>query len=186
MELGKAAEMLLSSIPHGKAIDIDELSEAYEKATPSPEIDEAFETLWEFKGTFPKKPKSPLQTWTAMGARVNTPNPAQKAALDAAWEKHKAKIKTKTKTKTETSEFPESLTTGLASLDGIIIKVCGSWLWLHGSTDQHKTALKSLGCKFGKKKQLWYWSPPGSNSKRRKKGGMPYEWITSKYGEKDL
>ena len=189
METGKAAVMLLGSIPYGRAIDTEVLVDVYTEALNTHpertvELDEAFETLWEFKGTFPaKQEKRPI-----IGARIHTPTPEQKAKLDAAhkkvskeWNAHIAK----TESKTSEKDFPKELVDGLASLDGIIIKVCGSWLWLHGSTDQHATELKRLGCKFGKKKQLWYWSPPGS-SKRRRKGGMSYDWIKAKHGERDL
>jgi hypothetical protein len=156
METGKAAEMLLDSIPHGMAIDTDKLTAAYMKALEThPEneakLDQAFETLWNFKGKFP-------------------------AATPA---------ENKTSETSKTSEFPKELTEGLAALEGVDPKVCGTWLWLHGSTAGKEAVLRSLGCKFGKKKQMWYWSPPGSK-KRRRKGGMSYGWITSKYGEKDL
>ena len=201
MEKGKAAEMLLGSIPHGRAIDTEVLVDVYTEALNkhperTAELDEAFETLWEFKGTFPpKQEKRPI-----IGARIHTPTPEQKAKLDAAhkkvskeWNAHIAKTKTsepKTKTETKTSEkksgdFPTGLVEALNDMVGVDPKVCGTWIWLHGSTEQHATELKALGCKFGKKKQLWYWSPPGS-SKRRRKGGMSYEWIKNKHGEKDL
>lgn len=154
MKTGKAAEMLLGSIPYGKAIDTDELTAAYmaaleERPEREVELDQAFETLWDFQGIFEDEENKP----SGGGS--------------------------------ETSDFPMELTEALRSLNGITVKVCGSWLWLHGETDRHETALKALGCKFGKKKQLWYWSPPGSK-KRRRKGGMSYGWIKSKYGEKDL
>ena len=169
METGKAAEMLLGSIPYGRAIDTEVLVDVYTEALNTHpertvELDEAFETLWEFKGTFPaKQEKRP------------------KAKLDAAWNAHIAK----TESKTSEKDFPKELVDGLAAMADVRPKVCGTWLWLHGSTDQHATELKRLGCKFGKKKQLWYWSPPGS-SKRRRKGGMSYDWIKAKHGERDL
>ena len=155
METGKAAEMLLGSIPYGRAIDTEVLVDVYTEALNTHpertvELDEAFETLWEFKGTFPAKQE-----------------------------------KQPTESKTSEKEFPKELVDGLAAMADVRPKVCGTWLWLHGSTDQHATELKRLGCKFGKKKQLWYWSPPGS-SKRRRKGGMSYDWIKAKHGERDL
>ena len=147
MDISTAATMLLGSIPHGKPIDTDNLTNAYEKAlkeTPEneTELDKAFETLWNFKGKFPKAT-------------------------------------------TKTSEFPKGLIESLATLDGTSAKICGTWIWVDGSTAQHNATLKSLGLKFGKKKQKWYWSPPGSKA-RRKKGGMSYDWIINKYGERDL
>jgi len=155
MEKGKAAEMLLGSIPYGRAINTEVLVDVYTEALNrhperTVELDEAFETLWEFKGTFPAKQE-----------------------------------KQPTESKTSEKEFPKELVDGLAAMTDVRPKVCGTWIWLHGSTDQHATELKRLGCKFGKKKQLWYWSPPGS-SKRRRKGGMSYDWIKAKHGERDL
>ena len=155
METGKAAVMLLGSIPYGRAINTEVLVDVYTEALNrhperTVELDEAFETLWEFKGTFPAKQE-----------------------------------KQPTESKTSEKEFPKELVDGLAAMTDVRPKVCGTWLWLHGSTDQHATELKRLGCKFGKKKQLWYWSPPGS-SKRRRKGGMSYDWIKAKHGERDL
>ena len=155
MEKGKAAVMLLGSIPYGRAIDTEVLVDVYTEALNrhperTVELDEAFETLWEFKGTFPAKQE-----------------------------------KRPTESKTSEKEFPKELVDGLAAMTDVRPKVCGTWIWLHGSTDQHATELKRLGCKFGKKKQLWYWSPPGS-SKRRRKGGMSYDWIKAKHGERDL
>ena len=155
METGKAAVMLLGSIPYGRAINTEVLVDVYTEALNrhperTVELDEAFETLWEFKGTFPAKQE-----------------------------------KQPTESKTSEKEFPKELVDGLAAMADVRPKVCGTWLWLHGSTDQHATELKRLGCKFGKKKQLWYWSPPGS-SKRRRKGGMSYDWIKAKHGERDL
>ena len=155
METGKAAVMLLGSIPYGRAINTEVLVDVYTEALNrhperTVELDEAFETLWEFKGTFPAKQE-----------------------------------KQPTESKTSEKEFPKELVDGLAAMTDVRPKVCGTWIWLHGSTDQHATELKRLGCKFGKKKQLWYWSPPGS-SKRRRKGGMSYDWIKAKHGERDL
>jgi len=155
MEKGKAAVMLLGSIPYGRAINTEVLVDVYTEALNrhperTVELDEAFETLWEFKGTFPAKQE-----------------------------------KQPTESKTSEKEFPKELVDGLAAMTDVRPKVCGTWIWLHGSTDQHATELKRLGCKFGKKKQLWYWSPPGS-SKRRRKGGMSYDWIKAKHGERDL
>ena len=155
MEKGKAAEMLLGSIPYGRAINTEVLVDVYTEALNrhperTVELDEAFETLWEFKGTFPAKQE-----------------------------------KQPTESKTSEKEFPKELVDGLAAMTDVRPKVCGTWIWLHGSTDQHATELKRLGCKFGKKKQLWYWSPPGS-CKRRRKGGMSYDWIKAKHGERDL
>ena len=157
MEKGKAAEMLLGSIPHGRAIDTEVLVDVYTEALNkhperTAELDEAFETLWEFKGTFPPKQEKRPEV-----------------------------------SKTSEKEFPKELVDGLEALkaQGLDPKVCGTWIWIHGDTAPYETEIKRLGCKYGERKQLWYWSPPGS-SKRRRKGGMSYEWIKSKHGERDL
>lgn len=45
----------------------------------------------------------------------------------------------------------------LITLDGLIIELCGAWIWLSGETRQHKDTLKTLGCYWSKNKKMWYW-----------------------------
>jgi len=74
-------------------------------------------------------------------------------------------------TKTETTETPDEFKTiieKLIHLDGIVIEICGSWLWLTGDTYQHRNTLKELRFRFSKSKTAWYYHTDGyrkSNSK---------------------
>ena len=47
------------------------------------------------------------------------------------------------------------------NLDGVIVELCGGWLWVTGSTKKHKDALGKNGAGFfyAKKKQAWYFRP---------------------------
>lgn len=42
-------------------------------------------------------------------------------------------------------------------LEGLIIELCGCWLWITGETRTHKEALKTSGCLWSSKKCAWYW-----------------------------
>ncbi len=49
----------------------------------------------------------------------------------------------------------------LSALNGIIIELCGTWIWVTGETKQHKDVLgkKGLGLKFANKKKAWHYRP---------------------------
>ena len=44
-------------------------------------------------------------------------------------------------------------------LDGLIIEICGAWVWVSGETYKHKAILKGAGYKFASKKKSWYYRP---------------------------
>ena len=74
----------------------------------------------------------------------------------------------------------ESVMESLLNLDGIIVEVCGSWLWISGNTYQHRDALKAAGCRWASNKKLWYWRSPESTTTSHKAVSM--EKIREKYG----
>lgn len=89
--------------------------------------------------------------------------------------------------KRETSETPEefiNIVSELMKLDGLDIELCGCWLWIGGNTKEHKERLKSLGCKWSKKKALWSWHHDDGNPWRR--GNRSMEYIRTKYGSEYL
>ncbi len=47
----------------------------------------------------------------------------------------------------------------LKSLQGLVIEVCGYWVWLSGDSYTHREIIKNLGFKFSGSKKRWYWSP---------------------------
>ena len=67
----------------------------------------------------------------------------------------------------------------VASVPGVVVEVCGSWVWISGDTKPVKDSLKESGFKWASKKRMWYWTPtPG----RKRSRGMSMDWIRSKYG----
>ena len=64
-------------------------------------------------------------------------------------------------------------------LDGLEIELVGAWLWIGGDTRKHKDALKTAGCYWAPKRQLWYWRPEGYTSTRSQRD---ISWIKAKYG----
>ena len=55
----------------------------------------------------------------------------------------------------------------LMKVPGIIIEVCGSWLWIRGQTFPVHEQLKAFGLRYSRSKRAWYWSPYASKGKRR-------------------
>ena len=42
-------------------------------------------------------------------------------------------------------------------LEGLIIELCGSWLWVNGDTKRHKECLKEANFRWSNHKKSWYW-----------------------------
>ena len=61
---------------------------------------------------------------------------------------------------TETAEEFRDIIDLLIHLDGLIVELCGSWLWISGETKNHKDALKTAGCRWSNNKKMWYWRHP--------------------------
>ena len=56
----------------------------------------------------------------------------------------------------------------LIKLPGIIIELCGSWLWITGETRAVKEELKEIGFRWSSNKKAWYYHE-GAYSKRGSK-----------------
>jgi hypothetical protein len=67
-------------------------------------------------------------------------------------------------------------------LEGLIVELCGRWIWFTGATYQHKDILKSIGCFFSRKKTAWYWH--AADEKKSRSKGKPLEEIREIYGSK--
>lgn len=85
----------------------------------------------------------------------------------------------------ETSEqdYPEALNAAInaiISLDGLIIEICGAWVWVTGTTREHKEILKANGYKFAGKKKAWHFRP--DNWKSASYGKTTLDEIRNKYG----
>lgn len=55
----------------------------------------------------------------------------------------------------------------LVKMGGVTVELCGSWLWLTGSTREHKDEIKALGFRWSPNKQAWYYHH-GAYKKRAK------------------
>lgn len=68
------------------------------------------------------------------------------------------------------SEELEAIINELYKLEGIIIEICGNWIWLTGNTKEHKETLKGLGFFWASQKKQWYYRPAEHKSYRHKDG----------------
>jgi hypothetical protein len=69
-------------------------------------------------------------------------------------------------------DYGEILNTAInavISLDGIIIEVCGLWIWLTGNTFKHKEVIKNAGFRWSKPKTAWYFRPEENKGRNRGK-----------------
>lgn len=57
----------------------------------------------------------------------------------------------------QTTEAPEDfqeIINHLVKMSGLVVELCGSWLWIGGDTMKNKEALKAAGCKWSSNKIL--------------------------------
>lgn len=80
-------------------------------------------------------------------------------------------------------EYANVLNT-LYGLAGIEIELCGTWLWITGSTYAHKDALKAAGCKWSAKKKAWYYHSGEYTRKGRK--GYSMDEIRELHGSRKM
>ncbi len=67
-------------------------------------------------------------------------------------------------------------------LQGLIIEVCGAWVWVSGDTKNHWPLLKEVGFKFSASKKMVYFRPEYAQTRRYKKDGLSIDEIRAKYG----
>lgn len=70
----------------------------------------------------------------------------------------------------------------LVKLPGIIVELCGSWLWITGETRAVKEELKGIGFRWSSNKKAWYYHE-GAYSKRGGKS-CSMEEIRDMYGSR--
>ena len=68
----------------------------------------------------------------------------------------------------------------IINLPGLIIEVCGGWLWVSGNTFPHKSIFKANGFYFAPVKKMWYFRSPEYKTNSHKSTSM--EEIRKKYG----
>lgn len=61
-----------------------------------------------------------------------------------------------TKETSETAAQYMDIINTLLTVPGIVIELCGSWLWVTGNTYDAKSILKELHFKWSRKKAAWY------------------------------
>lgn len=79
------------------------------------------------------------------------------------------------------ASFDFSFLDELKAMAGVVIEICGYWVWLSGDTYPHRELIKNLGFKFSGSKKSWYWSPTIATSKFMR-GTKPMAAIRKKYG----
>ena len=82
---------------------------------------------------------------------------------------------------TETPEEFIQIIALLLKLDGLIVELCGSWLWISGNTREHKETLKAAGCRWSNNKKMWYWRHP-ENAGHWHRSKTTMSDIRTKYG----
>ena len=70
-------------------------------------------------------------------------------------------------------------------IPGIIIEICGSWVWVSGETKPVKDQLKAAGYYWAAKKLQWYWRPEQYKASKSRKS-MSMDYIRDKYGSETI
>lgn len=78
------------------------------------------------------------------------------------------------------SEDLEAIISEVLKMQGVIIEICGNWVWLSGETKAYKEQIKDLGFFWASKKLSWYYRPAEHKSRCHKSWEM--DKIRSKYG----
>lgn len=78
------------------------------------------------------------------------------------------------------SELLNDALNAVLGLQGLVIEVCGAWVWITGNTRDHKDALKAAAFKWANKKKAWYFRPAKYKSRGRGKSSL--DEIRAKYG----
>lgn len=68
----------------------------------------------------------------------------------------------------------------IIALKGLIIEVCGRWIWVTGDTYTWKDQLKALKFFWASQKKAWYWRSPRDKCFSRRR--IPLPEIRIKYG----
>ena len=65
-------------------------------------------------------------------------------------------------------------------LEGLVVELCGRWVWITGETYKWKTELKACGMRWASKKAAWYWHKEGDHPGKHKAWSL--DRIKDKYG----
>lgn len=84
----------------------------------------------------------------------------------------------------ETPEEFRQVIEKIINIPGIIIELCGSWIWISGETRAFKDQIKAAGCFWANKKKMWYWRAPEDAVHSRRTKSM--DEIRTKYGSERI
>jgi len=68
----------------------------------------------------------------------------------------------------------------IINLEGIVIEICGGWIWVSGNTYQHREVFNANGFYFARVKKMWYFRSVEYKTSSHKSRSM--DEIRSKYG----
>lgn len=83
----------------------------------------------------------------------------------------------------ETTETPEQfagIINALLKCQGLVIELCGSWLWVTGNTKENAGTLKELHFRWSKNKAAWYFH--FEPYRKHSKNTMDLDSIRAMYG----
>lgn len=92
-------------------------------------------------------------------------------------------------TKAQTFDFESEtdiakMVQDLMQYSGLIIEICGSWLWLTGETYRWRIEIKGLGFRWQDKKKAWYFA--GYEFTPHKAKIMDMKHIRARYGSFEI
>lgn len=74
----------------------------------------------------------------------------------------------KTKTTTEINPEMQEVIDKLMNINGLIIEIVGTWIWIGGNTYANKETIKQINnVKYSKSHKKWYWHSNDETHKRR-------------------
>ena len=88
-----------------------------------------------------------------------------------------------------TTETPEEFIDIISKLDqiqGIIVELCGRWLWISGNTKDNREVLKACGCRWSTNKKMWYWRHEEDFCKKHSSNRLDIEEIRAQYGSQRM
>jgi len=86
----------------------------------------------------------------------------------------------RTKTNIDQESAFRDILERLIVLQGLVLEICGSWLWVTGNTYHYKDFLKEHGLKWASKKKAWFWRP--DDAKVRTRGELSMDDIRWRHG----
>lgn len=88
------------------------------------------------------------------------------------------------KKSTETPKEFRDVLSKLFRIHGIVIELCGCWLWISGETRKVADELKAAGCRWSANKKMWYWRH--AQDRKWHRGYYTMNEIRSVYGSSVL